>query len=297
MYHLSVLLKECLEGLAINPDGVYVDVTYGGGGHAKAILEQLGKGGKLYAFDQDQDALKNAVGDSRLHLIHANFASMRQHLRLNGITQVDGILADLGVSSYQFDTADRGFSFRFEGPLDMRMNQAATRTAADVLNQMGEEELVAMFSLYGEVPNSKRLAKAIVERRATTAFSSIQSLLQITESLAMGEKHKYHAQVFQAIRIEVNQELEVLKQLLLESAALLKPDGRLVVLTFHSLEDRLVKQFVKNGVFAEEPIKDEFGRFEAPLKAVNKKPIIASKEEQKINSRSRSAKLRIAEKQ
>lgn len=297
MYHLSVLLKECLDGLAIKPDGIYVDVTYGGGGHSKAILEQLGEGGKLYAFDQDQDALQNAVGDNRLHLIHANFASMRQHLRLNGITQVDGILADLGVSSYQFDTAERGFSFRFDGPLDMRMNQAATRTAADVLNQMGEEELVAMFSLYGEVPNSKRLAKAIVEKRATTAFNTIQSLLQITEGMAMGEKHKYHAQVFQAIRIEVNQELEVLKQLLVESAALLKPAGRLVVLTFHSLEDRLVKQFVKNGVFAEEPIKDEFGRFEVSLKAVNKKPIIASKEEQKINSRSRSAKLRIAEKQ
>jgi len=297
VYHLSVLLKECLEGLAIKPDGVYVDVTYGGGGHSKAILEQLGDGGKLYAFDQDQDALQNTVGDSRLHLIHANFASMRQHLRLNGITQVDGILADLGVSSYQFDTAERGFSFRFDGPLDMRMNQAATRTAADVLNQMGEDELVAMFSLYGEVPNSKRLAKAIVEKRATTAFNTIQSLLQITEGIAMGEKHKYHAQVFQAIRIEVNQELEVLKQLLVESAALLKPEGRLVVLTFHSLEDRLVKQFVKNGVFAEEPIKDEFGRFEVSLKAVNKKPIIASKEEQKINSRSRSAKLRIAEKQ
>ncbi len=290
-------MKECLEGLAIKPDGVYVDVTYGGGGHSKAILEQLGDGGKLYAFDQDQDALQNTVGDSRLHLIHANFASMRQHLRLNGITQVDGILADLGVSSYQFDTAERGFSFRFDGPLDMRMNQAATRTAADVLNQMGEDELVAMFSLYGEVPNSKRLAKAIVEKRATTAFNTIQSLLQITEGIAMGEKHKYHAQVFQAIRIEVNQELEVLKQLLVESAALLKPEGRLVVLTFHSLEDRLVKQFVKNGVFAEEPIKDEFGRFEVSLKAVNKKPIIASKEEQKINSRSRSAKLRIAEKQ
>jgi len=294
MYHLSVLLKECVDGLAIKPDGIYVDVTFGGGGHSHAILEKLGPAGQLIAFDQDEDAFRNAIEDRRLKLIHANFSDLKKFLRLECISRVDGIMADLGVSSYQFDTAERGFSYRFEGPLDMRMNIKSELTAADVLNNYNEEGLVKMFSEFGEVPNSKRLAKAVVDIRKSKPFSTTDGFVSFLESgLVMGERWKYLSQVFQAIRMEVNNELEVLKSFLEQSAELLNEEGRICVITFHSIEDRLVKQFFKNGVFSEEPVKDEFGRFEVPFKLFNKKPIEASDLEQKVNSRSRSAKLRI----
>ena len=287
-------MKECVDGLAIKPDGIYVDVTFGGGGHSHAILEKLGPAGQLIAFDQDEDAFRNAIEDRRLKLIHANFSDLKKFLRLEGISKVDGIMADLGVSSYQFDTAERGFSYRFEGPLDMRMNRKSELTAADVLNNYDEEGLVKMFSEFGEVPNSKRLAKAVVEIRKAKPFSTTDGFVSFLESgLVMGERWKYLSQVFQAIRMEVNNELGVLKSFLEQSAELLNEEGRICVITFHSIEDRLVKQFFKNGVFSEEPVKDEFGRFEVPFKLFNKKPIEASDLEQKVNSRSRSAKLRI----
>ncbi len=295
-YHTSVLLHECIEGLAINPEGVYVDVTFGGGGHSAAILQKLGKKGKLFAFDQDQDALENAPDDKRFTLIHANFRDMKRFLRLHSVTGVDGILADLGVSSWQFDTAERGFSYRFDGPLDMRMNRFAEKTAAQVLNTYSAEDLQKMFGEYGEVRNSKTLANAIVDLRNSQPLETIADLKSVAEQHRMGETHKYLAQVFQAIRIEVNDELGALKDFLRQSVEVLRPGGRLVVLTFHSLEDRLVKNLIKNGNFEDEPEKDFFGHFKLDLKAVNKKPVTATNEELKRNSRARSAKLRVAEK-
>ncbi|MDB5284446.1 MAG: Ribosomal small subunit methyltransferase [Bacteroidota bacterium] len=294
-FHKPVLLHECINGLAIKTDGVYVDATFGGGGHSAAILQQLGKEGRLIAFDQDEDAIKNAPDDERLTMVHSNFKELKRFLRLHDAMPVDGILADLGVSSWQFDTAERGFSFRFDGPLDMRMNRFAEKTAADVLNETNAEDLQKMFSLYGEVRNSKTLANAIVDARNTRKFETIADLKAIATANRMGEEHKYLAQVFQAIRIEVNDELGALKEILLQSAEVLKPGGRLVVLTFHSLEDRLVKNFIKNGSFDDEPVKDLFGNFELQFKAINKKPITATDAEQRENSRSRSAKLRVAE--
>jgi len=295
-YHTSVLLHECIEGLAIKPEGVYVDVTFGGGGHSAAILEKLGKKGKLFAFDQDQDALQNAPDDKRFTLVHANFRNLKRFLRLHNAMGVDGILADLGVSSWQFDTAERGFSYRFDGPLDMRMNRFAEKTASQVLNTYSAEELQKMFGEYGEVRNSKTLANAVVEARSSQPLETIADLKSIAEQHRMGEAHKYLAQVFQAIRIEVNDELGALKDFLLQSIEVLNPGGRLVVLTFHSLEDRLVKNLVKNGNFEDEPVKDFFGHFKLNLKAENKKPVTATEKELKQNSRARSAKLRIAEK-
>ena len=295
-YHTSVLLHQCIEGLAIKPDGVYVDVTFGGGGHSAAILQKLGKKGKLFAFDQDQDALNNAPADERFTLLHANFRDMKRFLRMHNVLGVDGILADLGVSSWQFDTAERGFSYRFDGPLDMRMNRLTEKTAATVLNTYSAEDLQKMFGEYGEVRNAKTLANAIVDARSNQALETIADLKSIAEQNRMGEAHKYLAQVFQAIRIEVNDELGALKDFLLQSVEVLNTEGRLVVLTFHSLEDRLVKNLIKNGNFEDEPVKDFFGHFKLNLKAVNKKPITATNEELKQNSRARSAKLRIAEK-
>ena len=295
-YHTSVLLHECIEGLAIKPDGVYVDVTFGGGGHSAAILEKLGKKGRLFAFDQDQDALKNAPNDKRFTLIHANFRDMKRFLRMHNALGVDGILADLGVSSWQFDTAERGFSYRFDGPLDMRMNRFAEKTAAEVLNTYSADDLQKMFGEYGEVRNSKTLAKAVVELRSSQPFETIADLKSVAEQHRMGETHKYLAQVFQAIRIEVNDELGALKDFLLQSNEVLNPGGRLAVLTFHSLEDRLVKNYIKHGNFEDEPVKDFFGNYKLSLKAINKKPVTATDQELKENSRSRSAKLRVAEK-
>jgi 16S rRNA (cytosine1402-N4)-methyltransferase len=295
-YHTSVLLHESINGLAIQPNGIYVDATFGGGGHSKEILKHLGAEGKLFGFDQDEDAKRNAPGDNRFQLIQANFSELKRFLRLHDAMPVDGILADLGVSSWQFDTAERGFSYRFDGPLDMRMNRNAEKTAADVLNEYSAEQLQKMFGEYGEVRNSKTLANVIVEARAKKEFETISDLLAICEANRIGEKHKYLAQVFQAIRIEVNDELGALKDLLVQSAEVLKSGGRLAVITFHSLEDRLVKNFMKNGTFEDEPVKDFFGNIERKFKLITKKPIEATEKEKKDNSRSRSAKLRVAEK-
>lgn len=294
-YHQPVLLQQCIDGLDIKPNGIYVDVTFGGGGHSKLILEKLGSEGKLYAFDQDTDALQNAPQDEKLVTVHANFRDIKRFLRLHGALAVDGILADLGVSSYQFDTADRGFSYRFDGPLDMRMNRDSGQTAADVLNTYNAEELQQMFSDFGEVRNSKTLALAIVEERKTRTFETIADLKALTEKLSRGDEFRYLAQVFQSLRIEVNDELGALKDLLVQCYEVLKPGGRLAVLTFHSLEDRLVKNYIKHGSFTDEPEKDFFGNYQLKFKAVNKKPIVADNNEIKQNSRAHSAKLRIAE--
>ena len=296
-YHTSVLLHESIDGLNIQPDGVYVDATFGGGGHSKEILKRLGKKGKLIAFDQDEDAQRNAIDDKRFTLVQANFRELKRFLRLHEAIPVDGILADLGVSSWQFDTAERGFSFRYEGPLDMRMNRHTEKSAKDVLNEYSADDLQKLLSEYGEVRNAKTLANSIVNARATKFFESIADLKSILEQCRIGEEHKYYAQVFQAVRIEVNDELGALKDFLQQCCGVLKPNGRLSVITFHSLEDRLVKNYMKHGTFDDEPVKDFFGNYEKKFKVITKKPIEASKEEQKQNSRSRSAKLRVAEKQ
>ena len=295
-YHTSVLLHESINGLAIKPNCIYVDATFGGGGHSKEIWKQLGKAGKLFGLDQDEDAAKNAPDDNRFTLVQANFRELKRFLRLHDALPVDGILADLGVSSWQFDTAERGFSYRFDGPLDMRMNRVAEKTAADVLNEYTAEQLQKMFSEYGEVRNSKTLANAIVDSRTQKEFETIADLLSICEVNQTGEKHKYLAQVFQAIRIEVNDELGALKSLLEQSTEVLASGGRLAVITFHSLEDRVVKNYMKHGSFGDEPVKDFFGNVEKKFKVITKKPIEASEKEKKENSRSRSAKLRVAEK-
>lgn len=294
-YHTSVLLHESIEGLNIQPAGVYVDATFGGGGHSKEILKQLNQEGKLLGFDQDEDVQRNSIKDDRFTIVQANFRDLKRFLRLHNALPVDGILADLGVSSWQFDTAERGFSYRFDGPLDMRMNKQGDKTAADVLNEMSVDDLQKMFSMYGELRNAKTFASAIVEVRAQKEFETIADLLSVCEANRIGEKHKYLAQVFQSLRIEVNDELGALKNLLEQSAEVLKPGGRLAVITFHSLEDRLVKNYMKHGSFADEPVKDFFGNIERKFKSITKKPIEATDSEQRENSRSRSAKLRVAE--
>ncbi len=295
-YHVPVLLQECLDGLMIDPNGAYVDVTFGGGGHSRAIVEQL-DGGKLFAFDQDEDALKNAIDHPGFKLIFQNFRYLRNNLAMYGQKQVDGILADLGVSSHQFDTAERGFSIRYEGPLDMRMNQLAPKSAADILNSYAETDLVQIFSSYGEVHNSKTLARRIVAERVENPFETTEGLVDLLKTMVKGKQsNKYFAQVFQALRIEVNDEMAALREFLQQAEKVLKPGGRLVVITYHSLEDRLVKQFINNGDFIKEPLKDDFGNKLVSFKKVNKKPILPTDEELKRNTRSRSAKLRIAEK-
>jgi 16S rRNA (cytosine1402-N4)-methyltransferase len=295
-YHKSVLLHESIDGLAIKPNGIYVDATFGGGGHSREILKHLGAEGKLYGFDQDEDAQRNAPDDKRFTLVKANFRELKRFLRMHDALPVDGILADLGVSSWQFDTPERGFSYRFEGPLDMRMNKTGETTAADVLNTYSAEQLQKMFGEYGEVRNSKTLAAAIVAARENKEFETIEDLLSICEANRMGERHKYLAQVFQSIRIEVNDELGALKDLMEQSAEVLKSGARLAIITFHSLEDRMVKNFMKNGTIDDEPVKDFFGNIERKFKVVTKKPVEAGDKEQRANSRSRSAKLRVAEK-
>jgi 16S rRNA (cytosine1402-N4)-methyltransferase len=295
MYHLPVMLHECVEGLAIKPDGVYVDVTFGGGGHSKAILEKLGAEGRLIGFDQDEDALKNVPNDERFIFVQANFAEIKRFLRLHGYKQVDGILADLGVSSHQFDTAERGFSFRFEAELDMRMNQKDVLTAAVILNSYTSEKLQNMFSEYGEVRNSKTLAESIVAEREVRPFQTTNDFVMFLKPLVRGEEHKYLAQVFQALRIEVNQEMQVLTSFLEATKEILKPGGRLVVLSYHSLEDRLAKNLLKTGNCAGELVQDFYGNIDRPFKIITKKAVEATAAEQKTNSRSRSAKLRIGE--
>jgi len=294
-YHTPVLLRESIDGLDIKADGVYVDVTFGGGGHSREIVKQL-KNGTLFGFDQDAEAEKNKINDERFFFISQNFRYLKKFLKLNGVNSVDGILADLGVSSYQIDTAERGFSTRFEGPLDMRMDRSLTTTAATILNTYEEKELVRVFSNYGEVRNSKTLASAIVTERRVTKLRTIADLKNILERTAMGNVNRYAAQVFQALRIEVNHEMEALQDFLKQSLEVLKPGGRLVVISYHSLEDRLVKDFMRSGNFMGEVEKDYFGNQAKYFRLITKKPIAAAEGEVSLNNRSRSARLRIAEK-
>jgi 16S rRNA (cytosine1402-N4)-methyltransferase len=296
-YHTTVLLKETVEGLAIKENGVYVDCTFGGGGHSKLILEKLGPNGTLIAFDQDADAWRNLPEDRRLIPVTENFRYLKRFLRLHGAPLVDGILADLGVSSYQFDTGERGFSTRFDGPLDMRMDHRSELTAAVVLQTYTEAKLHLLFERYGELRNAKQLAKHIATQRPKATITTTQDLKAFLEPVIKGNPQRYLAQLFQALRIEVNDELGALRELLEQSAQCLKPGGRLSIISFHSLEDRLVKQFVKNGAWQIE--EDPLGlapKMQSPFKEVYKKPIEASAEELAKNPRSRSARLRIAEK-
>lgn len=296
-YHQPVMLQECIEALQIQPNGIYVDVTFGGGGHSRAILKQLNAQGKLVAFDQDIDAQKNLITDERFLFVDQNFAYLKNHLRLLGITKVDGILADLGVSSHQFDEPNRGFSIRFDAELDMRMNIHAAKTAKEVINQYSETTLHQIFGMYGEVKNAKNLAKTIVSARSQQEITTTQQLKEaIADVTPKHKENKYLAQVFQALRIEVNGELDVLKQFLEQSASVLKPQGRLVVMSYHSLEDRLVKQFIAHGKFSGVAEKDIYGHTKTPFQPINRKAIVASEQEISENSRARSAKLRIAEK-
>ncbi len=297
-YHNPVMLDECIEGLAISPEGVYVDVTFGGGGHSKAILEKLTTG-KLLAFDQDEDAKENAkkIEHRSFTFIEANFRHLKRFLRLHGIKAIDGILADLGVSSHQIDTAERGFSTRFSADLDMRMNVNSSLTAKNVVNDYSEQELHRVLGMYGEVRNAKTLAASIVSARDNESIETIDDLKVILERHAKrGKEFRYYAQVFQAIRIEVNDEMKALEEMLVQSAEVLKEDGRLVVMSYHSLEDRIVKNFIAKGKVYGEVEKDFFGNMIRPLEPVNRKLITASEEELKINNRARSAKLRIARK-
>lgn len=296
-YHIPALLDETLEGLAIKPEGTYVDVTFGGGGHSKAILSRLGKNGRLIAFDQDEDVLANVPDDVRFTFVRSNFRYLKNFLRYHGVEQVDGILADLGVSSHHFDEAERGFSFRFDGELDMRMNKRAALTAAEVLNTYPAERLADIFYMYGELKNARWIAATVVQARESEPFARIAPFVEVMKPFCGKDKEKKDlARVFQALRIEVNHELDVLKSLLEQSVAVLKPGGRLAVLTYHSLEDRLVKNFMRSGNMEGRLEKDFYGNVRAPLKVVNNKVIVATEEEVERNPRARSAKLRVAEK-
>jgi len=295
-YHVPVLLEECLAALDIKKGGAYVDVTFGGGGHSKKILEQLGAHGALIGFDQDADAAKNVPDDARFHFAHSNYKHLKRFLRLFGYQQVDGILADLGVSSHQLDVAERGFSFRFEADLDMRMNQQADKTAIDIINNYSAIELQRVFGQYGEVRNSKTLAERIVQERQRYTIKTSTQFLNIIGSLIRGQRNRYLAQVFQALRIEVNDEINSIRTFLEESAEVLPVGGKLVIISYHSLEDRVVKNFLKFGNFEGKPEKDFYGNILKPFKMITRKPIIPTPEEVKINPKSRSAKLRIAEK-
>ena len=296
-YHIPVMLNECMEGLAIKPDGVYVDVTFGGGGHSKEILSKNKKKGTLYGFDQDADAENNIPEDDRFVFVRSNFRYLSNFMRFHGETEIDGLLADLGVSSHHFDDKDRGFSFRFQGMLDMRMNTRAGKTAADILNTYTEEALSTLFYLYGELKNSRKLASVIVKARETKPLETTDEfLVLITPYIGKDKEKKMLAQVFQALRIEVNDEMRALREMLQQAMRLLKPGGRLVVMTYHSLEDRLVKNFFKSGNFEGTISQDFFGNIQSPFRLINNKVITPSSEEVEVNPRSRSAKLRIAEK-
>lgn len=298
-YHEPVLLNESMEALHIQPNGTYVDVTFGGGGHSRKIMEHLGIHGRLIAFDQDEDAWQNAPSDPRFTLVTENFRHLKRFLKLHNAIPVNGILADLGVSSHQFDTPQRGFSIRFDADLDMRMDKRIQRTAASLINEASERDLHLMFERYGEVSNAKTLAKHLVEARKKFPIRRIAELKAIIDPMVKGNPQRYLAQVFQSLRIAVNDELQALKDLLEQAAEVLAPGGRLVVITFHSLEDRLVKEFMRSGGFEVKPLEasDVQEKAEPMLKAVTKKPLYASKPEQNRNPRSRSAKLRVAEKQ
>lgn len=297
-YHVPVMLAESLEALNIRPDGTYVDVTFGGGGHSRAILGCLGPEGRLFAFDQDEDALRNSIDDQRFTLINENFRHLRNFLRLYGVRQVDGVLADLGVSSHQFDEGERGFSTRFDGPLDLRMDRRGETTAADLVNSLDEEALARLLRLYGELPNARQMARAIVEFRGRKSETGgIRTTGELKEAvsrhLPRGMENKYLAMLFQALRIEVNGELEALKEMLQQAQQLLSAEGRLVVISYHSLEDRLVKNFLRCGNFEGEEEKDFYGNLLSPMEPVVRKALQASDEEVMQNSRARSARLRV----
>ena len=294
-YHNPVLLKETVDGLNIRPEGVYVDVTFGGGGHSREILNRLGPKGKLYAFDQDKDALENKIEDERFTLINENFRFIKRFLRFYGVRKVDGILGDFGVSSHQFDVAERGFSTRFESKLDMRMNQQSSLSAFDVVNNYEEKQLRDVLFQYGELRNSPKIARTIVSERKEGEIATSERLKEVLQPfLPMGKEHKILAQVYQAIRIEVNQEIEALKEFLLQTENLLNPGGRLSLISYHSLEDRLVKRYIRSGMFEGEPEKDFYGNISVPFRKVGKM-ITPSSEEIRKNNRARSAKLRVAE--
>lgn len=295
-YHVPVMLKECMEGLNINPSGVYVDVTFGGGGHSREILKNLGKDGVLIAFDQDPDAQRNKINDPRFKFVDQNFGFLKNNLRLLGYKEVDGILADLGVSSHQFNEPSRGFSTRFDADLDMRMDKHRPLTAAIVLNTYPEDKLHKIFGIYGEVKNAKSLAATIVASRVNKSIATLADFKAIIAAhIPKGKENKYMAQVFQALRIEVNAEIEVLENFLEQTVSVLKPGGRLVVMSYHSLEDRPVKSFIAKGKFRGEVEKDFFGNEQKPFKSITRKAVVATEEELSLNSRARSAKLRIAE--
>ena len=298
VYHVPVLLQEVIDGLNIRPQGVYVDCTFGGGGHSKEILKRLNGQGRLIVFDQDADAKENVPDDDRVTFVPHNFRHLQRFLRLHKATAVDGIIADLGVSSHQFDEAERGFSIRFDGELDMRMDKRQALTAHTVITTYSEQQLHKLFEQYGEVTNAKTLARTIVQLRNTRSMKTIANFKEALHSVVKGNPNRYFAQVFQALRIEVNDELGALKELLQQIPSVLKPGGRVAVITFHSLEDRLVKNFFKKGNFEEEEQHDPFGQisFTPPLTVITKKPVIPAEAERQSNPRSRSAKLRIAEK-
>lgn len=296
-YHVPVLLNESIDGMNLQPGGIYVDVTFGGGGHSKEILRRADKTARLFSFDQDEDAEKNIVDDKRFTFVRSNFRYLYNFLRYHGIEEVDGILADLGVSSHHFDDSERGFSFRFDGNLDMRMNKRAGKTAADIVNTYDEERLADIFYLYGELKNSRKLASALVKARSRKTIVTIGDFLEIVKPMFGREREKKElAKVFQALRIEVNQEMEALKEMLYSATEMLKPGGRLVVITYHSLEDRMVKNIMKTGNIEGKTVQDFYGNSQSPFKLINNKVTTASNEEVERNPRSRSAKLRIAEK-
>jgi len=296
MYHNPVLLKQSVDGLVTNPDGIYVDCTFGGGGHSREILSRLSDKGKLYAFDQDLDALKNTVDDPRFTLINQNFRFLENSLLAYGVTGVDGILADLGVSSHQFDEAERGFSIRSNAPLDMRMNVMQGLDAKKIINEYEEEDLANVLYNYGELRESRKLAREIVHHRKIKKINTTDELKSLFSYIPAFKQNKFFAQIFQAIRIEVNQELEVLKELLVQSYKVLKPEGRLVMISYHSLEDRLVKRFLKNGMFEGEPPRDIYGNYKKTFELLKTKAIIPDDKEIQENSRARSAKMRIGTK-
>lgn len=296
-YHVPVLLKQSVDGMNIIPAGIYVDVTLGGAGHTREILSRLGNGGHLYGFDQDEDAERNVPADSRFTFVRSNFRYLQNFMRYHGVEGVDAILADLGVSSHHFDDSQRGFSFRFDGALDMRMNKRAGHTAAELVNTLAEERLADIFYLYGELKNSRRLASAIVKARAEKPIKTINDFLAVIRPLFGREREKKElAKVFQALRIEVNEEMEALREMLQAATEILKPGGRLVVITYHSLEDRMVKNIMRSGNVEGRTEQDFFGNVQAPFRLVNSKVIVPDAEELERNPRSRSAKLRIAEK-
>lgn len=296
-YHIPALLRESVDGLNIRPDGIYVDVTFGGGGHSMEILKHLNEKGRLVAFDQDEDAAANIVDDTRLLFLDQNFRFLKNNLLFNGIKSINGLIADLGVSFHQFDIAERGFTFRQDAPLDMRMNQSSTVTAAELLNKLEEEELARIFYLYGELTNSRRIAGEVVSARGKAPIRTAADLMNAIGKLApFRQEHKFYAKVFQSLRIAVNHEIDYLEELLVQAHEMIQPGGRLVVITYHSLEDRIVKNFMRTGNFKGTEEKDFYGNTSSPFRLINKKGTVPGEEEIARNSRSRSARLRIAEK-